>query len=273
MIRKVLVSVVLGTLAIVFAVVAEETLTNQQAENSHHRDVHFFPADVAAEITLAKFSAISKDESGFTLLFDGKTLKGWQAADMSWWSVEDGAITASITTEKPCNENQYLFSEVGEMHDFELKLSHRIISPHKVNCGFQFRSEHYKGADCKGYQVDNNTDTPWLVRLYDEFGRHTLAMRGQRTKFDEHGKRTETAISSAQGEPHFDLRKWHRYHLICQGERLTLKVDGKLVAEVVDHDPNERDLSGLFALQLHSGPAMTVQFKDIRYKPLPHKQK
>ncbi|MEA3364982.1 MAG: hypothetical protein U9Q79_05015, partial [Candidatus Hydrogenedentes bacterium] len=33
-------------------------------------------------------------EPGFEPLFDGKTLNGWKAADMSFWSVEDGAITA-----------------------------------------------------------------------------------------------------------------------------------------------------------------------------------
>lgn len=210
----------------------------------------------------------STDGPGFVSLFDGKTLKGWKAADMSWWSVDKGAITARITEDKPCRDNQYLFSEAGIMGDFELKLAHRIVSEHKVNCGFQFRSEHFQGDDCKGYQVDNNTDTPWLVRLYDEFGRHTLAWRGQRTVFDETGGRTESEITEASGEPHFDLRQWHECHLICKGERLTLKVNGKLVAEVIDNDPQQRDLSGLLALQLHSGPEMTVQFKDIRYKPL-----
>ena len=43
-------------------------------------------------------------------------------ADISWWSVEDGAITGKITKEKPCRKNQYLFSDVGKMNDFELKL-------------------------------------------------------------------------------------------------------------------------------------------------------
>ncbi|MEO2049148.1 MAG: DUF1080 domain-containing protein [Pirellulales bacterium] len=233
----------------------------------------------AAEKEKAKSGIPSVDTSGFVSLFDGRTLQGWKAADMSWWSVEEGAITAKITMQKPCDKNQYLFCEVGEMKDFELKLVHRIITTQQVNCGFQFRSEHYQDADCKGYQVDNNTETSWLVRLYDEFGRHTLAWHGQRTVFDSSGKRTDTPIGpsiedakssdSTQNQPLFDLHQWHEYHLICQGERLTLKVNGQLVAEVVDKDPQQQDLSGLLALQLHSGPVMKVQFKDIRYKVLP----
>jgi hypothetical protein len=118
--------------------------------------------------------ATSKVEPSFIPLFDGKTLKGWRAADMSWWSVEEGTITARITANKPCNEN---------------------------------------------------------------------------------GERNETEITSAQGEPHFDLRQWHEYHLICQGNRLTLNVDGKLVTEVIDHDPNELDLAGLLSVRRHSWQA------------------
>ncbi len=44
-------------------------------------------------------SVRSKDAPGFVPLFDGKTLKGWKAADMTWWSIEDGAITGKITKE------------------------------------------------------------------------------------------------------------------------------------------------------------------------------
>jgi hypothetical protein len=210
----------------------------------------------------------SDDPAGFVSLFDGKTLVGWQSAEIDRWRVEDGAITAEITADKPCDENQYLFCDVGVMHDFELKLVHRIVTENEVNCGFQFRSEHYEGDDCKGYQVDNNTNTPWLARLYDEFGRHTLAWRGERTVFAADGSRTTTKIDDAQGHAPFDLHDWHEYHLICRGTRLTLMVNGRLIAEVVDDDPEHHDLSGLLALQLHSGLPMKVQFKQIRYRPL-----
>lgn len=206
--------------------------------------------------------------NGFISLFDGKSLKGWKAADTSWWSIKEGAITAEITIEKPCKKNQYLFSEYGEMKDFELKLMHRIVSEHNVNGGFQFRSSHYKIDDCKGYQVDNNTKTDWLVRLYDEFGRHTLAWRGERTIFDKNGKVNSTKISESQGKAQFKLSDWNEYHLICIGNKLTLYINGILMAEVIDNDPANFDHSGLLALQLHSGNPMLVQFKDIWLKKL-----
>lgn len=210
-----------------------------------------------------------ENEPGFAAIFDGKTLEGWNAADMSFWSIEDGAITAKITPEHPTERNHYLVYQGGALGDFEMKLRHRVLSEQEVNCGFQFRSEIFDGQitnDCRGYQVDNNTNTPWLVRLYDEHGRETLAWRGERTVFASDGQRTTTPIEESNGPARFALDDWHEYHLICRGPSLTLKVNGRTVAEAVDNDPAQQDFSGILALQLHSGPPMTVQFKDIRLK-------
>ena len=70
------------------------------------------------------------------------------------------------------------------------------------------------------------------------------------------------------GPARFKLQDWHEYHLICKGNSLTLKVNGRIMAETIDKDPNQQDFSGILALQLHSGPPMTVQFKDIRLRKL-----
>jgi hypothetical protein len=212
-------------------------------------------------------------KDGFTVIFDGETLAGWSAADMSFWSVEDGAITGRITDEHPTDRNHYLVWQGGELADFELVLNHRIMSEHTVNGGFQFRSEIFDSGipdDCRGYQVDNNTQTNWGVRLYDEFGRHTLAWRGQHTTFGTDGARTTTPLEGGDApQPSwFDLAQWHEYHLVCRGREIRLFVDGRLAAAVTDLDPSAYDLSGLLALQLHSGPPMTVQFKNIRLKKL-----
>jgi hypothetical protein len=205
------------------------------------------------------------------VLFDGETLNGWQAADMSFWSVENGAITGTITEAHPTDRNHYLVWQGGALADFELTLEHRILSPHKVNGGFQFRSEMFDGDipdDCRGYQVDNNTQTDWQVRLYDEFGRHTLAWRGERTVFTPDGEKVTNALAKLTEPAHFRMEDWHTYRLRCVGPRLTLFVDGVLVAEVVDYDPAQQDLDGILALQLHSGPPMTVQFRNITVKEL-----
>lgn len=215
-----------------------------------------------------RFDTNSANEAGFTSLFDGKTLNGWNAPDPTYWSVEDGAITGRITTDRPCTTNQYLVWMGGSLGDFELKLKSRVTGEGGINNGFQFRSRVMADRDVAGYQVDNNLKTDWLVRLYDEHGRHTLVWRGQRTVFDRDGKAIHGKIEEAQGPASFKLEDWHEYHLTCQGPRLTLRVNGTLIAEVIDNDPLNADASGILALQLHSGPPTFVQFKDIRLKKL-----
>lgn len=210
----------------------------------------------------------SGDDGVFKRIFDGKTLNGWKAADMSFWSVEDGAITGKITKEHPLKANLYLIWQGGELGDFELKLKSRVFGSKGINNGFQFRSQELPNHDLAGYQVDNNLDTDWLVRLYDEHGREDLARRGHRTVFDANGKAATTDIAEAQGPGWFKVENWHEYHLICEGPHLVLKVNGRLAAEVLDNDPKQQDFSGILGLQLHTGPPTTVQFKDIQLKIL-----
>ena len=218
-------------------------------------------------------------EEGFRPIFDGKSLDGWEAVDKSYWSIRDGAITGTITRDHPLVDNRYLAwkgaadAPGGQLGDFELKLKSRVRGEGAINNGFQFRSRVMdNGWDVAGYQVDNNLNvggiSPWLVRLYDEHGRHDLALRGQRTTFGEDGKPTHEPIKEAAGEPWFKLEDWHEYHLACVGNRITLKVDGRLAAEVIDNDPRHFDPAGILALQLHSGPPTVAQFKDVRLKVL-----
>jgi len=216
-------------------------------------------------------------EDGFEPIFDGKSLDGWKTFDPNYWSIKDGVITATITKEHPLRENRYLIwrgnerAPQGQMADFELKLKSRVRGEGAINNGFQFRSRLLpNGWDIAGYQVDNNLNvggvSPWLVRLYHEHGRDTLALRGERTTFDENGKATKEPIKDAAGEPWFKLEEWHEYHLICIGNHLTLKVDDRLAAEVIDDDPKQNAAQGILGLQLHSGPPTIAQFKDIRVK-------
>src|SRR5690606_13323276 len=83
------------------------------------------PLFVSAAL-LAEQTATPADESGFVPLFNGEDLAGWETPDPSYWSVEDGAITAKITEDHPCSVNQYLVYEKEELSDFELKLSFRM---------------------------------------------------------------------------------------------------------------------------------------------------
>ena len=59
-------------------------------------------------LVLCMTASAAAAEEGFEPIFDGKTLDGWKTFDPSYWSVKDGAITATITKEHPLRENRYL---------------------------------------------------------------------------------------------------------------------------------------------------------------------
>ena len=52
-------------------------------------------------------SAIAADEDGWTSLFDGKSLAGWDG-DPKFWSVKDDAITGITTKENPTKGNTFI---------------------------------------------------------------------------------------------------------------------------------------------------------------------
>ncbi|HTM55051.1 MAG TPA: family 16 glycoside hydrolase [Pirellulales bacterium] len=215
--------------------------------------------------------AASADERGFKPIFDGRSLDGWRGQDMSFWSVEDGAITGTISPEHVPPMNQYLVWQPELVENFQLKLDFRLTgsTTNVTNGGFQFRSRRLPNGDVAGYQVDNNFGQPWKVRLYDEFGRHDLALEGERSRFDQDGKRHVEKFSLEPGASDFRLDQWHEYHLTAVGEHLSLSINGHLVAECTDGDPQQFEALGVLAMQLHTGPPMKAQFRNLRLKRLP----
>ncbi|MHC4145571.1 MAG: family 16 glycoside hydrolase [Planctomycetota bacterium] len=208
-------------------------------------------------------------EAGFKPIFDGKTLDGWKAPNMSYWSVQDGAITARSTQDNPVKSNQFLVWELGEVDDFELKLKYRINGTDRANSGIQVRSLVAPDGHAEGYQADIDMTGRYAGALYDEHGRGMLAERGQKTVIGADGKKTQTAIGDAQALMKIIKKDdWNEYHIIARGGRITLKINGEVTAEVQDNEEKNLELSGVLALQLHAGPPMTVEFKDIRLKRL-----
>lgn len=218
---------------------------------------------------VARAETAPSDDDGFESIFDGATLDGWTAPDMSFWSVEDGAITAASTDENPCTANQYLVWQGGEVVDFELMAKFRLAN-NAGNSGIQFRSRiREEDGMGIGYQADILPGGPWCGALADEYtGREPLMVpNGHKTVVEKDGTRT----CEPMGEP-VSLRspgEWNDYHIRAVGHHIVLRVNGRVSAEFFDYDENEFDASGILALQLREGPPMKVQFKDIYLKRLP----
>ena len=210
-----------------------------------------------------------KADEGFAAIFDGESLNHWNG-DPKFWSVEDGAITGQTTKDNPTKGNTFIIWEAGELDDFELKLKFRIEGG---NSGIQFRSFKLEGKQDEwrigGYQADFEAGDNWTGTLYGEQFGGVFAKRGQRVVVGADGKKV-------QGEPVGDPKElgdvvkkgdWNEYHIVAKGNHITQSINGVLMAEVTDGGPDARR-QGLLALQLHAGPPMRVQFKDIWLKRL-----
>src|SRR4051812_7260218 len=76
-----------------------------------------------------------KDAAGWTQIFDGKTLDGWDG-NPAVWKVENGAITAESTAERRVGTT-YIIWRGGEPADFELKLE--IKADADIHAGVFYR--------------------------------------------------------------------------------------------------------------------------------------
>ena len=222
-------------------------------------------------------------QDGFTPLFDGKSLDGWEF-DPVYWSVKEGAIVGEITPETVLKNNTFIIWKGGELGDFELKVDFWISE--KGNSGVQYRSEPFTEVPyaLRGYQADIDGGNLYTGQNYEERKRTTLAYRGQKTQIaaapdsitsvgeyvrnnawkglvlvEELGDRTALGNLIKKGE-------WNTIHIVAKGNLMKHYVNGTLMSEVLDKDTKNRKLSGLFGFQVHVGPPMKVMFKNILLK-------
>jgi len=210
----------------------------------------------------ACWSARAAEEEGSRSIFNGKDLSGWEGKPDGWW-VEDGAITGQSTKEKPCRKHHYLMWRGGKPADFELRLSYRIVGG---NSGIQLRSRELPNWDTRGYQADLEAGDRWTGALF-EHARGGIAMRGTKVVIDEDGTKHITNVANpAELDKHVKKEDWNEYHVIARGNEIILKINGVVMAHAIDNEKGKAARSGIIALQMHPGPPMKVQFKDIRIR-------
>ncbi|MDB6080414.1 MAG: Cytochrome c [Akkermansiaceae bacterium] len=196
-------------------------------------------------------------------LFNGKDLTGW-TGDPRLWSVQDGVLTGETDGEgRKIDENSFLISQAGEPADFELEFKARVSGDN--NSGVQYRSKVVDPAKWSvgGYQMDLHPNQNYVGMLYEERGRGIACERGQQVNLGE-----KPEVTGSLEKPEVKLSDWNDYRIVAKGSDLQHFINGKLAAEIHDQDEGRRALKGILALQLHAGPAMKAEFKDVRLKPL-----
>lgn len=231
-------------------------------------------ATLAALATSALALTSLAAEEGFVSLFDGKTLSGWEGNN-AIWSVKDGAITGQTGPETNLKHNTFLVWKGGQVDDFELRFRYRIV---KGNSGVQYRSkvaeQGPQGPIVGGYQADFEAGTTYSGILYEERGRGILAQRGQKVvvRPAAGGKHkvevTGSVGNSADIQATIQSEQWNDYVVVARGNHLVHTINGRTTVDVTDEDAAHAAKSGVLAFQVHVGPPMTVQLKDVRLKKL-----
>lgn len=197
----------------------------------------------ACLLSVLVLSRAGTAEEGFAPLFNGRDLTGWEGnADI--WRVEDGMIVGDSPGIK---HNDFLATK-QKYGDFELRLEFRLRDG-TGNSGVQVRSARLPGETAVvGYQADIGQN--YWGCLYDEHRRNKILAQAPAKLAD---------VLKPDG--------WNEYVIHCRGKHVTLKLNGLTTVEYVETDDDiPRD--GIIALQVHSGPAMRIEFKNIRIREL-----
>ncbi len=195
-------------------------------------------------------------------MFNGKDLTGWDG-DPKLWSVVDGVITGETDDAgRKVAANTFLIWKGGEPADFEMEFKARVTGN---NSGVQYRSNSPDPTKwvVGGYQFDLHPDKAYLGMLYEERGRGIACTRGQKVKLADGPQ--ETGKLDVED---VNLGEWNSYRIVAKGNVLQHYVNGKLAAEIEDVSDAKKAMKGIIALQLHAGPPMKAEFKDLRWRPL-----
>ncbi len=216
--------------------------------------------------------SISEEKiSGYVQILDGKDLAAWDG-DSDFWKLEDGILIGETTATHQLKHSSYILWKKRKLQNFELKLEFRLQGG---NSGVQYRSLEGEGerwTTVKGYQADLDATDKYTGILYEVGMRKFLALRGQKVVVDKDGKsKVAGSVKNAETIKNKILREgWNEYHIIARGTRLVHIINGQVMVDVQDNGP-ERIQSGYIGFQLHQGPPMKIEFKNIRLKEYPRK--
>ena len=224
-------------------------------------------------------------KNGFVQIFDGKTLKGWDA-DTNYWRVENGNLVGEITPDRLLKTNNFVIWRGGKPADFELTLEFKITKA--GNSGINYRSVELSDIPhaLKGYQADIDGANRYTGQNYEERQRTTLAYRGEKVTVNplanssdsvkdhvQNNAWTERTVTGSLGssdelQTKIHAEDWNTCRLIIRGNHLQHYINGILMSDVTDNDKVYGKSQGLLGVQVHVGGPMKVQYRNIMLKQL-----
>ena len=238
-----------------------------------------------------KTSQQSKDNLGFYPIFDGQNLDGWEG-DPKYWRIENGVLVGEVTPETILKNNSFIIYKKEQPENFEIKLEYRISD--FGNSGINYRSEILANNPyaLRGYQADIDGQNKYTGQNYEEKKRTTLAYRGEqvvinqmpesldpnnlRSNVSKNCWQTRDVVASLKSKKSLESQiknnDWNQVHIIVNGNRLQHYINGQLLSDVTDLDTINRTLNGYIGVQVHVGPPMKIEYRNMKLKHLKNDQ-
>ena len=230
---------------------------------------------------------IEKESKGFKSIFNAENFEGWEG-DSKYWYVENGILIGEVRPETILKSNSFIIYKLEQPEDFELNLEYRISEA--GNSGINYRSEisDFNPYALKGYQLDIDGQNKYTGQNYEEKKRTTLAYKGERVvinpvpkEISSNNLRSNISKNCWQTrdvaflvetpevlESKIKKKEWNKVHLIVKGNRMKHYINGVLFSDVTDLDTVNRTFKGYIGVQVHVGPPMKVEYKNIKLKNL-----
>ena len=218
------------------------------------------------------------DHKGWTQIFDGKTLKGWDGPS-DVFHVEDGSIAAVSTPEHPSGTTNIIWRG-GQPANFELKLEMKLEGE-GANGGVQYRSSNvppaagqkstYPKWNMKGYQADFDYGNKYTGQLYEQSSaRGIVAWRGQvvQTEPGERPRLLGMLGTSDEMKSYIKVGDWNQFEIIADGHTLIHILNGHVMAVLVDNDPEYFQAKGLIGLEIEGPGVVKILHRNIWLKEL-----
>jgi len=250
---------------------------------------HLSPDQVAAFVALGgSFANLAftmpdpynfADHAGYTSIFDGASLKGWDG-NPKFWRVESGAIIGESTAQNPSG-NTYLVYRDMVAKDFTLKFEIKVEG--SGGSGFQYRSK--TGAPWLASIAPNVTANvgpvnlnwmltgpqadfwpsarDWTGQFYSENTPMRIqAWRGQVVEGSGLAKKQLMGNIADRAQLGTLVKKddWNEYIVIARGGTMIQILNGQLMAVMVDDDPaSSNNQPGLFGIEIEATTKVSVR--------------
>ena len=182
-------------------------------------------------------AADAAEKSSWKPLMDGKTLNGWHPVGDGKWTVENGSFVGRANKEKLYG----LLVSDKPFSDFTVRFKFKCLTG---DSGFYIRTIIEPPEKAHGLQVQVGPPNTGTGGIYESYGRKWIPAKP----------------AAEEEKKYLKPDDWNDMTIAAHGDHIVVHVNGIQSTEL-KNDPGRPE--GHFALQMHAGCVMEVQFKEI----------